>query len=65
MPTTRRTLMAKSLMPRPQKAARRARYEPSAPPRADSRQRYWPVFETVSIDLPASVPLLPEMSVRM
>ena len=27
--------------------------------------RYWPVLDTVSIDRPASVPLLPEMSVRM
>ena len=28
-------------------------------------QRYWPVFAIVSIDLPASVPCLPEIKVRM
>jgi hypothetical protein len=27
--------------------------------------RYWPVLATVSIDRPASVPCLPETSVRM
>ncbi|GAA2668212.1 hypothetical protein GCM10010412_046110 [Nonomuraea recticatena] len=27
--------------------------------------RYWPVFATVSIERPASVPVLPETSVRM
>jgi len=56
MPMTRRTLIPKSLMPRSLAAARRA---------YPSRYRYWPVLDTVSIDRPASVPLLPEMSVRM
>ena len=60
MPMTRRALIAKSLMPGSTKQARRA---PPVP--ADNGYRYWPVLDTVSIDRPASVPLLPEMSVRM
>jgi len=45
---------------------------PGRPPSALARAlltapgyRYWPVLATVSIDRPASVPCLPETSVRM
>ncbi|SEG66673.1 hypothetical protein SAMN04489712_108213 [Thermomonospora echinospora] len=37
--------------------------EQDAPP--PSAYRYWPVFATVSMERPASVPALPETSVRM
>jgi hypothetical protein len=33
--------------------------------RPGDAHRYWPVFATVSIDRPASVPCLPEISVLM
>src|SRR5450755_1663578 len=32
---------------------------------AHPRHRYWPVLATVSIDRPASVPVLPDTRVRM
>ena len=65
MPITRRTLMPKSLMPgmpSDRTPRRRAAVYRSA---ALGGYRYWPVLATVSIDRPASVPLLPEMRVRM
>ena len=38
---------------------------PLARRRRQRPQRYWPVFDTVSIERPGSVPCLPVMSVRM
>jgi hypothetical protein len=55
MPMTRRTLMAESL------ASARCRYRPVT----SARYRYCPVLATVSMERPASVPLLPDTSVLM
>ncbi|GAA0919547.1 hypothetical protein GCM10009560_17140 [Nonomuraea longicatena] len=44
----------------------RERTAREAPARSFARlYRYWPVLATVSMDRPASVPCLPETSVRM
>jgi hypothetical protein len=65
MPITRRTLITDRLV----RCGKRTYGQRSAarPCRQAGQpdQRYWPVFATVSIERPASLPLLPETSVLM
>src|SRR6202522_2607959 len=66
VPITRTTVMLCSLMPAPRARADPApRRGPRRAPHGVTNHRYCPVLATVSIDLPASVPLLPETRVRM
>ena len=65
VPMTRRTLIVHSLVPRRAVAgtSRALKQRPAAG--KSCAYRYWPVLATVSIERPASVPCLPETSVRM
>jgi hypothetical protein len=67
IPAARRAAMTPAVrgMAVPRAAMAAATTAPVGGARAQRLYRYWPVFAIVSIERPASVPCLPDTSVRM